>query len=84
MFKIRNNVDLKELEKYGFKEITLYDEKIYHKDYICCGEGVEIDIREDKNINIYWGYYTIQGEEQEKFIQDLIKANLVEKVESDG
>lgn len=81
MFKIREDVDLKELEKYGFKEITLYSEKIYQKNSICCGEGVEIDIREDKNIDIYWGYYTIHGEEQERFIQDLTKANLVVKVE---
>lgn len=83
MYKIREDVELKKLEKYGFREITLYGEKIYQKDCICCGEGVEIDIREDKSINIYWGYYTIRGEEQERFIQDLIKADLVEKVESD-
>lgn len=83
MLKIKDNVVLKELEKYGFREITLYDEKIYQKDCICCGEGVEIDIRKDKSIDIFWGYYTIRGEEQKRFIQDLIKANLVEKVESD-
>lgn len=83
MYKIREDVDLKDLEKYGFKEITLYGEKIYHKDCICCGTGVEIDIRKDKNIDIYWGYYTMCGEEQKRFIQDLIKADLVEKVESD-
>lgn len=81
MFKIRDNVDLKELKKYGFKEIALYGEKIYSKDCICCGEGVEIDIREDKSIDIYWGYYTMRGEEQKRFIQDLIKNDLVVKVE---
>lgn len=83
MLKIKDDVDLKELEKYGFEEITLYGEKIYQKNSICCGEGVEIDIREDKNIDIYWGYYIIRGEEQKRFIQDLIKDDLVEKVESD-
>lgn len=81
MYKIREDVDLKELEKYGFREIALYGEKIYQKDCICCGEGVEIDIREDKSIDIYWGYYTIRDEEQKRFIQDLMKADLVVKVE---
>lgn len=81
MYKIRRDIELNVLEKYGFKEITLYGEKICQKDCICCGEEVEIDIREDKSIDIYWGYYTIRGEEQERFIQDLIKADLVVKVE---
>ncbi len=83
MLKIKDNVDLKELEKYGFRKTIVYDEKIYYKDCICCGERVEIDIREDKSFDICWGYYTMRGEEQERFIQDLIKADLVEKVESD-
>lgn len=83
MLKIKDNVALKELQKYGFRELSLYGEKIYIKKCICCGEGVEIDIREDKSIDFYWGYYTIRGEEQKRFMQDLIKADLVEKVESD-
>lgn len=83
MYKIKDNIDLKELEKYGFHKMTLYGDEIYCKSYSHYGELVDIAIKEDRSFGIYWGYYSMCGEEQERFIQDLIKADLVEKVECD-
>lgn len=81
MYKLKDNIDLQQLEKYGFRKISLYGDEIYCKSYSHYGELVDIAIKEDRSFDIYWGYYAMFGEEQERFIQDLIKADLIEKVE---
>lgn len=78
MLKIKDNVDLKELEKYGFeKDMT----GTYCKDDILAYERVNIFVNNDRTFFIEWGWYVMHNEEQERFLQDLIKADLVEKVE---
>ena len=78
MLKIKDNVDLKELEKYGFKEYN--DEYIRHyKNDIATFiykdsriiEDIDTDYKFLENLNL--------GES--KRVKDLIKADLVEKVD---
>ena len=96
MWKIKDDIDLKELEKYGFKKVSdfyireykpvqeiNYCKKyyirirhllnyVYYKEIQDCGK--------DTLGFVYQNYENIGVEDK---IQDLIKANLVEKVESD-
>ena len=77
MIKIKDNVDLKELEKFGFKD----------NKYIRCGEYnnplyVIYVTRNHRYIQIRtygYGELTIAGKLQDK-LYDLIQAGLVEKV----
>lgn len=76
MLKIKDNVDLKELEKYGLKHLKKY--KVYSEDerwgYFKVDEDGEYariikivdDIHENDNLDVLY---------------DLIKADLVEKVD---
>lgn len=81
MLKIKDNVDLKELEKYGFKENSFYYSKILDFEYY----KVKISIEKDRK------YLIIQNDYYDSdyacyvpsLIYNLIKADLVEKVESD-
>lgn len=68
MLKIKNNVPLKELEKYGFK--------YKHSYYVCCSlyGDISIIIHANREINIITSHKL-------DVIYDLIKADLVEKVE---
>lgn len=85
MLKIREDVDLKELEKYGFEFDTssgFYERKIDNKwwNIICVAKDKEIfEMTEEI------GYWTATFSDEEWFdtknIDDLIKANLVVKVE---
>ena len=81
MLKIKDNVDLKELEKFGFEYHGIYD-GIYHFAY---HNDLDIEIIEDdreiysnKNIDdendLIFNKYS-------DLLYDLIKADLVEKVE---
>ena len=93
MLKIKDNVDLKELEKFGFElkqhdgylnrhsvyekrfgvgDIHIYPNKEYRKDY------------ERKMFfhTYYQSYYYDSNNEALETLYDLIKAGLVEKVES--
>lgn len=66
MLKIKNNIDLKELEKFGFEEYKLDYEINRGNTYV-----IRIDKQSRKiEINCYENY---------NIIYDLIKANLVEK-----
>ena len=72
MLKIKDNVDLKELEKFGF---TCVDE-----DYIW-NEDANISINTDDCNSIY-----VYGMDEEDYqdlsvLYDIIKADLVERVE---
>lgn len=85
MLKIREDVDLNVLEKYGFEFDTssgFYERKIDNKWYniICVDKDREIfEMTEEI------GYWTATFSDEEWFdtknIDDLIKANLVVKVE---
>lgn len=85
MYKIREDVDLEELEKYGFEFDTssgFYERKIDDKwwNIICVDKDREIfEMTEEI------GYWTATFSDEEWFdtknIDDLIKANLVVKVE---
>lgn len=77
MLKIKDNVDLKELEKFGYEKDAT---GTYCKNDRFADEGVSIFVNEDKTFFIEWGWYVMRNEEQERFLQDLIKANLVENV----
>lgn len=85
MLKIREDVDLNVLEKYGFEFDTssgFYERKIDNKWYniICVDKDREIfEMTEEIG---YW-YTTFSDEEwfDIKNIDDLIKADLVVKVE---
>ena len=96
MLKIKDNVDLKELEKFGFKpkydedtgKIKAYEKVKKEKEYI--GLGVEriiikskirIFIRVFKRTNIEWRINPYTDYFDIDTLYDLIKADLVEKVE---
>ena len=79
MLKIREDVDLKELEKYGFEENSFYYSRTLNFEYY----EVKIDVEKDRK------YLIIQNDYYDSnyvcyipsLIYDLIKADLVVKVE---
>ena len=80
MLKIKDNVDLKELEKFGFKLIGgAYYKTIYEGRR---GQDFELVIYNDKFINGYSNGADGCGEENyiDNTLYDLIKADLIEKV----
>lgn len=76
MLKIKDNVDLKELEKFGF--VCFNQERQYYEKKL----GRKYD---NEEINIYGGEINISldGWETRELdpLYDLIKADMVEKVE---
>ena len=81
MLKIKDNVDLKELEKFGYEQEYEYEEYLYAKYFEY--SGTKIFIFPNKEIVqgefiIFFGYNEVELEK--KFINDLIEAGLVEKV----
>ena len=86
MLKIKDNVDLKELEKYDFCEyeepITIDEKKILYDNY--CYKDFYLYITEDRFIYGEVCDYIrgmVMGNENFDTLYDLIKADLVEKVE---
>lgn len=86
MLKIKDSVDLKKLEKFGFR---LSDDKTEYEQLI---DGNWWDIRsvdiEDRCLVEYKeeiGYWTFTDDDEilEIIFDDLIKADLVEKVEDE-
>lgn len=93
MYKIREDVDLKELEKYGFEKVgEFYIKKYDFKQTFNYYQNFYIRIR---NLSNYAYYKEIQDCAEDKLgfvhqnyenvgledkIQDLIKANLIVKV----
>lgn len=92
MYKIKKSVDLKELEKFGFEEIGQW----YIREYQVEDSYYKRNYIRIRNLEDYLYYKEIQdcGEDDlgcvhtnytnnniEYLIQDLIKADLVEKVE---
>lgn len=79
MLKIRENVDLKELEKFGFKEYNDCYSRDYNNDYLT---RVDKDTREILKVDYEWSFLQNKYYKNSTYkIDDLIKANLVEKVE---
>jgi hypothetical protein len=82
MLKIKDNVDLKELEKYGFEEKEYWYETDATKNSI---EFKDCDITIDKKtrkiyMEVYEAYEDELGLYCFDYLYDLIKADLVEKV----
>lgn len=80
MLKIKDNIKLEELEKYGFIRNTYYDDEI--NDYVNIYMHTHIQIRGDKLVIIEHIFpfekpYSITVD----IIYDLIQDGLVEKVE---
>lgn len=83
MLKIKNNVGLKELEKFGFKDVEAYYIKSVtrKRDIIIWKYNKEI-VDYLKDSTTYVGY-KYEGEYKHiirPYIKDLIEAGLVEKV----
>lgn len=78
MLKIREDVDLKELEKYGFKEYNDCYSRDYNNDYLT---RVSKDTREILKVDYEWSFLQNKYYKNSTYkIDDLIKADLVEKV----
>lgn len=77
MLRIKDSVDLKELEKFGFKEFK----KIYSYSIASnYGNAVELSVwKEDRTIALVVDYEEFFTEDIDVFY-DLIQAGLVEKV----
>ena len=84
MLKIKDDVDLKELEKFGFKQsnydkeilIIIYKDELYVEDYI------EVDkIKRILTLGHYQEEYGACYLNVGELLYDLIQAGLVEKVE---
>ena len=79
MLKIKDNVDLKELEKYGFRESCFYYRKTIDYEYYEVNISIDLDTRLIAIQNDYYdSNYTSYIP---SVLYDLIKANLVEKVD---
>ena len=81
MLKVRDNVDLKELEKFGFIYYEDKDFKEYRRE-IDCSERLEVE-KETRIIHLYIDdeYYCCwTGSKTFDLIYDLIQAGIVEKV----
>ena len=80
MLKIKDNVDLKELENYGFEENWLYG----FSKIVCEGRRGQCFILIIQNREILGYSEGADGDGEESYlddtIYDLIKADLVEKV----
>ena len=85
--RIKDSVDLKELEKYGFVNDEIYGRKVKAKKMMTKekwnAEIVEIDlITRQLQIFVDDEYYEIYtNSDTLDFIYDLIKADLVEKID---
>jgi hypothetical protein len=79
MLKIKDNVDLKELEKYGFKECEDSYIRDYHNDYLT---SIDKETREILKVDYEWSFLQNKYYKNSTYkIQDLLEGNLVEKVD---
>lgn len=80
MLKIKDNVNLKELEKYGFEHQTMVYVKDIKRSNDFFKENKVIYVEEtNREISIHKGLFNIDAELDT--IYDLIKADLVEKID---
>ena len=80
MLKIKDNVDLKELEKFGFIEYKEEYSRLYKSDV---ATWVNKKTREIKDVDLD-AFLTIVDLGESTRVSDLIKADLVEKVGDDN
>lgn len=78
MLKIKDDVDLKELEKFGFKCVNIAG-KIKYEFVKTIGKTDVYNIKIDDNRVIRYNVMSVHNELSD-VIYDLIQANLVEKV----
>lgn len=78
MLKIKDNVDLKELEKFGFKIKSCFTDKYGKTMY---AYGFLVASRITRELSISSGVDEVNGDEEIAKLYDIIKADLVEKVE---
>lgn len=81
MLKIKDNVDLKQLEKFGFKKTKSTGGDIYYYPIAWnYGLYIEVAVNVDRTISLDVNYEDFSSEDIDIFY-DLIQAGLVEKVE---
>lgn len=78
MWKVKDSVDLKELEKYGYRQDVDMSFS-YHKNLYLSGVEIFIDSGTRQIHELYHHEYKCEYENL-KYIDDLIKADLIEKV----
>lgn len=76
MLKIKDNVDLKELEKYGFVEYKKEYARHYKNDIETC---VDRETREIRDFDTDYRFTMIADLGESTRVNDLIKDGLVEK-----
>ena len=77
MLKVKDNVDLKELEKYGFTGYIREYSRKYNNDIITC---IDKETREIRDIDTDYKFLMMKDLGESKRVNDLIKADLIEKV----
>ena len=86
MLKIKDNVDLKELEKFGFRKIKYpignneYIETEYRRTYFHEPDTITSIDDETREIFDWCDAFTYDRQIEKIMFDDLIKADLVEKV----
>lgn len=80
MLKIKDNVDLKELEKFGFIEFKEEYIRHYKSDI---ATFIDKDTRKIVDVDTDYKFLENLNLGDSKRVNDLIKADLVEKVEND-
>ena len=91
MLKIKDNVDLKELEKFGFENTIIYGYRYEYKNsdtlvnsdnpILAPYKDINVVCLVDNNLYIHCNTHLVKIPD---VIYDLIKANLVEKVSDDN
>lgn len=79
MLKIKDNVDLKELEKFGFTEYSESWNRCYNSNEIVT--VISKDTRKIIDVDTNYGFFEMKRLSESKRVNDLIKVDLVEKVD---
>ena len=77
MLKVKDSVDLKELEKYGFELSYMYGSDAYNK-FLIDGDILSVFI---DNRKLYLDAWETSEEYLLYVADDLIKADLIEKID---
>lgn len=79
MLKIKDDIDLKELKKFGFTEYNDSYKRDYHNDYLT---SIDKETREILKVDYEFSFLKNKYYKNSKYkINDLIESNLVEEVE---
>lgn len=84
MLKIKDNVDLKDLEKFGFEKYKDAYYSCYNDYYLEISAGVSVAVRSDTRrimFNSVVGFLRMYEIDYQNILFDLIQAGLVEKSE---